>query len=593
LFVAVSAPRYRPDTGRSIHLTNLLLLGLGLVALRVVYVQVIRQDYFLNEIAPLIATRGDVSLPQPGSLLGRNGEALAESVLLTSVLADPARMLKNGESFDGAAEQLAGPLGRPREQILADLKRNPASHYVELARWSDQQTAQAVRKLGIKGVSLRSEWKRQYPGGRLACHTLGGRDRRHVALAGLEYQFRVLLDGQPGANPALPACTVGGTQGLVPPLPGKDLVLTLEPDLQRQVEAEMDTIWVREKPRWVSCVVMDPRTGAILALAGRPDYDPNDYVTGKPAPGYKWSAVPATATHNIPVDQSVEQGSTFKILLAAAALDKGAVKPEARFHCGGSLGLGGKPIGCWGEWGAKGHGSLDMAGMLANSCNICAAQIGLRLGKEAYHEFLKNAGISTYPEAGFMGEAKGRLQSLKTIKQRDLATMAFGQNVSCSNLQLTAIISGLVNGGVKMRPHIVAAALNKDGSVYREIPPQVEARLCSEQTSVTLKKMLEGVVENGTGRAARLPDFRVGGKTGTAQQWDPTTGRHYSDRHMVSFVLVAPADQPRYVIQVACNEPKVGRHGSDVAAPAARRIAEYALRQLDAGLGTGKKPAQP
>jgi cell division protein FtsI/penicillin-binding protein 2 len=281
------------------------------------------------------------------------------------------------------------------------------------------------------------------------------------------------------------------------------------------------------------------------------------------------------------VAAAVEQGSTFKILLVAAALSSGKVPSSRRFVCNGHLDLGGPPISCWGKYGAKGHGSLDMAGMLANSCNICAAQTALALGAEGYHDFLVRCGINQDPQAGFPGEAFGYLAGPSRLRRRDLASMGFGQNVSCSALQLTSIVAGLVNDGIMMQPHIVGAAVNKDGSLFGQVAPTRERTLCSPEVSRELRSMLEGVVVNGTGKAAQIPGVRVGGKTGTAQQWDPVLKRHRSDRYLVSFIAVFPIEQPRYVIHVACDEPHHGQHGADVAAPVCQRLGKFILQQVD------------
>lgn len=591
--MAVAHNRYRPALERSYWLLGGLMAGFCLIFLRLVYLQVLRHDYYMQEVAPLVDTRSSTELPPPGSILGRNGEPLAESVLLNTIIADPRRMQQNHESFAGAAQQLAPLLNRTPESIADDLNRRKDTNYVELAKWVRQDVADKVRDLRIKGLAMRQEWKREYPQGVLACHVLGGRDRFHRPLSGLEYHYRLLLDGQAGAVPANsdPLDLAGDASGCAVGIaPGKDLVLTIQPDLQRHVETEMDCLWQQQGPKWAACVIMDPRTGDILASSARPAYDPNDYVTGKRAKGCKWTAVPAAVTVNVPVASAIEQGSTFKILLAAAALEAGVVSPSSTFNCSGHINVGGRPISCWGEWASRGHGNLDVAGMLAQSCNVCAAQIGLKLGVQRYYDFLRRAGIGVDPEAGFPAEALGLIARPDRIRPRDLATMAFGQNVSCSGLQLTSIVSGIVNRGIMKHPHIVAAALNKDGSVFRQSPVS-ETRLCSEETSAIIRQMLQNVVENGTGKPVLMPDFKVGGKTGTAQQWDAEHGCHYTDRYMMSFIEIAPSDNPRYVIWVACNEPKVGRHGSDTAAPAARRLAEYALRHLDKSLAASQAAA--
>lgn len=576
---------YRPGRGRSNVLRFVLLTGLGVVFVRLFYLQVLRRDYFLSVVAPMIAVgSGKLQAPHPGALLFRNGEPLAESVLLYHVVADPVRMLKNGESFQAVARQLAPIIERPAAEILQDLRNNERRGYVELKHWVKQSTVKQVDDLRVEGLSVRQVWRRQYPLGKTACHVAGGRDRFHRPLSGLEFQYRQILDGQPGAEGETMATPVladlTGTSEDIAPVDGRDVILTLDPILQRQVETEMDRLVAVEEPKWASCIVMDPRNGEILALSSRPAYDPNAYVVGKPAPGCRWSSVPTSATRNWPVEAEIEQGSTFKIILAAAALSSGRVSPAQRYRCSGYLALGGKPISCWGKYAVQGHGSLDMTGMLANSCNICAAQTALAIGREQYRRFMAKCGIGEDPQAGFPAEALGKLARPESIRPRDLATMAFGQNVSCSSLQLTSIVAGLVNDGVMMRPHIVGAVINRDGSLYRAVQPAVDRTLCSPEVSRQLRDMLEQAVVNGTGRAAAIPGVRVGGKTGTAQQWDPNTHRHDSEGHVVSFVMVFPLEKPRYVIHVACRGPKRGAHGADVAAPVCQRLGKFILQQM-------------
>ncbi|MHB8996441.1 MAG: peptidoglycan D,D-transpeptidase FtsI family protein [Armatimonadota bacterium] len=574
---------YRPDPQRSKWLLGLLLAGFLLILAQLINIQILRHHFLMEKIAPMLESRSADVVPYPGAILARNGESLAESVLLTTIIADPVRMLENGESFRGVAEQLAPLVNRSAEELLGELTAHEKGHYLEIARYVKQDRARQIKKLFIKGLALRQEWKREYPQGMLACHVLGGRDKFHKPKAGLELQYRLLLDGSPGSTPA-----GGDPLGLassamassMEPKPGKDLVLTLDAELQRQAENELDRMYDRETPKWASVVVMDPRTGGILAMAARPGYDPSVRVTGTVVGGRQRYSVPAEATRNIPVTESIEPGSTFKVLLAAAALDNGAVTPSSSFHCSGRINIGGRPISCWGKYAAQGHGTLNVAGMLAESCNIAAAQIALRLGAPRYYDFLRKCGIGQDPQAGFPAEEFGLMALPGKTRPRDLATMGFGQNVSCTALQLTSIVSGIVNGGIMKHPHIVDRVLTKDGSAFRQLKVS-EQRVCSEQTSALIRQMMQYTVDEGTGKPAAMPDFKVGAKTGTAQQWDRVNKRHFSDRYMVSFLEIAPADAPRYVVYVACNEPKVGLHGSDVCGPVSKRIVEYALRHLD------------
>jgi len=363
----------------------------------------------------------------------------------------------------------------------------------------------------------------------------------------------------------------------LPPIPGKSLVTTVDLDVQRQVEAALDRLWSRNRPENACVVVMEPRTGAVLALSSRPNYDPNDLA---PRAGEERKPVTVESMLNHAVNWEYEPGSTFKILTAACALQAGAVALHRRFHCPGTMILGGRPLRCWGEWAAKGHGSVDLPAILAKSCNLGAAQVAVSIGAQRFTQFLETCGLGRRTLVGLPGEAGGKVYPPESLRLRDLANMGFGQHVLVTPLQLTAAIGAVVNDGIYMQPQIVRRVLNPDGSVFREIPPHARTTLCSPEVSRQIRQMMIGVVENGTGRAARIPGIAVGGKTGTAQVFDPKTGTFPEGQKVVSFVLVAPADRvPDFCILVVAKNPKIGEHGADVAAPVAKEIALYLLRR--------------
>ena len=576
------------DRRRLLHLRYFFGLALLIVVVQFFRIQIVRHEYYVTYIDSRVVPRPQTLAPPPGAIYTSDSEILADSVILATLNANPQRMLEREGSFKAVARSLAPLVDRDADELAAELEKNKSRRHLQIKRWLDAETADRIRKLEISGLNFVMEWKRQYPQGKMACHIIGGRSKDHIPTEGLELRHRLLLDGRKGqlsdTLQGAELAVAGAPQRIIGAVEGKDIVLTLNAKLQRIVETEIDQLWAKERPMFAYAVVMNPQTGEILAMSTRPNYDPNDLVRGEPLPGHRWSAVPASAMGNLPVTSQIEPGSTFKILLAAAALDAKVATPATRFHCGGQIQAGGRPIRCWGRYATEGHGTLDLGGMLAQSCNIYAAQLVERLGSARYREFLSRAGIGSQPQAGFSGEATGMLTLPVNIHRRDLMTTGIGQNISLSAVQLTSIVGGLVNDGVMMSPHILKSVKSKDGQWLHEVPPQPQVRLCSEETSRLLNQMLENVVERGTGRPARIEGVRVGGKTGTAQQWDPETGRHHTDRFTVSFILTAPADHPRFVIYIVADDPKVGRHGSDVAAPVARRIAEYALRQL---------PAQP
>ncbi|MBU0608949.1 MAG: hypothetical protein KKI08_13775, partial [Armatimonadetes bacterium] len=456
--------RYRPAELRHRWLQGLLAVGFVIILGRLFQLQVISRQYYVEEVAAIIDGHKTPVGPQPGGLLARDLQPLGESLLLKTCIANPRLMAQAGESLQGVAEELAPIIGLPEDQLYQLLYGRRKKAYVEVASFLQRDVAQRITDLKIKGLDLQSEWKREYPQGILACHVVGGRDRFHRPRAGLEHLYAALLDPEPGAVDPSRGGSRAATDVGSRPEPGKDLVLTIDLGLQRQVERELDAIMRRERnPNWVCAVVLDPQTGELLAIGSRPGYDPNCWVEPRPRAGHRRTTVTERATRNIPVIAAVEQGSTFKVLLIAAALEAGVVRPETTLHCSGHIRIGGRPISCSGHYARTGHGDLNMYGMIGQSCNCIAAQVAQRLGARRYRAFLRKVGIGVDPEAGFPAEAFGLLPAENRIPPRDLATMGFGQNVSCSGLQLTAAIAGIANDGVMQQPHILMSALNPDG----------------------------------------------------------------------------------------------------------------------------------
>lgn len=558
-------------------LSIVILLAVGLAG-RLVYVQVINRGFYLR-LDDRIHPVGPPLQSPAGAILDRRGQTLANSVMTASLKVDP-RQLRRHEDTQSVAAYLAEKLATPEATILEILERD--SNFAYLQRRVPLNIAREILDQQYKGMSQDLEYTRVYPVGAGGCHLVGYCSSDCRPLAGIEYRYRFVLQGLPGMprqNVDAWGRTIVGREGEggLPPVPGKDVILTIDLVLQRMVDDALDRCWKYNQPTEATTVVMDPNTGAILALASRPNYDPNRIASA--ATGVQRAAVSPQSLRNLPVNREYEPGSTFKILLAAAALETGAVKADDRFYCAGTTRLGGKPLRCWGPWAHKGHGSLDLTGVIAKSCNIGAAQIAVKIGPEPFYQFLRRCGFGEPTGIGLSAEAAGRLQSPQTMRVRDLANMGFGQNVSVTDINLLAAVSAIVNGGVLMQPHVVDRVINADGTVYRQVAPQPIRRVCSEATSRQVRGLLRQVVEKGTGRRAAVEGVGVGGKTGTAQIWDPKQKR-YLDEHMMSFVLVAPVDkQPDFVILVTVRNPKIGRHGADVALPVARRIAMYMLKE--------------
>jgi len=585
--LAGSELSHRPQRHRAVYLGYLVLAALGVVAIRLFELQVIHHKYYIEEIAPIITPGDRLGIPVPGSILARDSGVLAKSITSYSLVANTVTMRREGESFAGAAQQVASILGKDADTIRSKLETRErtaeGSQHVVLKQWLSSDQVSAIQEANISGIVCESAYRRHYPNGVLASSLLGARNQFHIPLGGLEYCYRLLIDGRCSATAAvsdsLGGNDIGHGEAFLPGVSGLDLMLTLDLGLQRYVEACMDALCRREHPKGASAVVLKPSTGEILAMCTRPAFDPDVLVSGIDADKAARSAFRERHMHNLAVEQDFAPGSTFKVLLAAAALEN-RLDPDRRFHCPGHCDVGGRPINCWGEYRTRGHGDVNMERMIAMSCNVTAARIALELGPQRYIDFLRRAGIGTVPHAGFPAETAGILPRPQTLARRDLAAMGFGQSVSTSPLQLVAAVSAIANGGVKTHPHIIAAVLNKDGTVFRRPSLPKPVRVCNEAAARQVLDMMTAAVRYGTARVAAIDGVDVAAKTGTSQIWDPRTRSFYADRYIMSFLLICPADKPEFVVYVAADEPQVGRHGADVAGPTARDIADFALRQV-------------
>ncbi len=561
------------------HRLNWLLsafaVALFLLTVRLFHIQVIKHPHYMSldeEIHPGEAP----TPPQPGAIYARGLEPLAESIQMVSLCADPPEVQDEG-GIDYAARVIAEELGLDFDEVHGRLERGLEKKrtFVYLARLLPPGQADEIRDLGVEGVWSIREYRRIYPGGRLACHVLGRCSPFHEPMDGIEYRWRFLLAGLRGTwrkNVDCHGRIIPGedNRAVLPSVPGKDIVLTIDRSLQRVVELALDACMKEHRPRTATCVVLDPQTGALLAVASRPGFNPNE-------PG----RCTQETLMNLPVIRQYEPGSLFKVLLVAAVLESGRYDPSVRFYCGGTTEIGHRPLRCWGRWADNGgHGTLALPAMLVKSCNLVAARFALWLGADEYCGFLKRVGIGERTQVGMPGEAAGYLRPAKELSERDLANLGFGQGVAVTDIQMASAVAAVVNGGRLMQPHIVQAVADPaTGALLREVKPLVRRRVCSEETSATVRRIMGEVVRRGTGARAQIEGVQVGGKTGTAQKWIAEAGGFVPGRNIVSFVLVTPLDEPRFVILVTADEPQVGEHGADVAAPVARTVALAALRR--------------
>lgn len=512
--------------------------------------------------------------PTRGRLLDRNGKVLAQSATAYTVCASP-RQVSDGAAF---ARILAPILDMDAEKIarkVADTTKGGVTIKRQISRTTAQQIKHMMamdQQTGAKvlnGLYLEQESKRYYPMGAFASQLLGLTTIDGVGQAGLEQALDSFLSGKSGR--ILEEIDGKGrvldysNRVYIPAVDGADVTLTLDASLQSFAEQAAREAMNVNNAKSVRILAMDPETGEILAMVNQPDYDLND------PPRDDVDALTVLMRNRVIAD-AYEPGSTFKILTAAAALDVGLVTPEEGFYCSGSVYVEGGRIKCWGNP----HKAETFAQALQNSCNPVFVEMGLRLGVDTFYDYLSAFGIGEKTGVDIPGESSGIVIGRNTVKRVDIARIGFGQSVAVTPLQLLTAVCSVVNGGNLLRPFIVQSIVDESGTVLQKGQTTVVGHPISENTSKTMRTLLEKVVSDGGGKNARISGYRIGGKTGTAQVY--VDGKVSSDTHIGSFVGFAPADDPKIAVLVIVDEADVAvDFGSVTAAPYARDFLEKAL----------------
>jgi cell division protein FtsI (penicillin-binding protein 3) len=536
------------------------------LAVRVVYLQVFRGP----ELAHRAERQHEKAVAveaERGTIYDRNGRILATDLTVPSLYAVPP-LIDNPQSI---ARELAAVLRVPATPLARRLGEDRG--FVWLERRVDPAVARAVEELGAEGVRVMPEPRRMYPRKALLSQVLGFAGTDHEGLEGLERFYDRELRGEKGwliyeRDGAGHRLFPKGLQ-YVAPSRGRDLVLTVDEVIQHIGERELDAAMAESGAESGSLIVMDPWNGNILAMAVRPTFNPNDVDYSSPA---HW--------RNRAITDAFEPGSTFKLVTAVAALEAGLVRPSEIIDC---------ENGRWPMPGGVLHdheplGRVPFAEVIAKSSNIGTAKIAQRLGDERLARAIAAFGFGKRTGIDLAGEAAGRVPPVARWSKRSAATIAIGQELMATPLQLAAAYAAVANGGRLVRPHL---AVRVGGSGGRDAtgPPQDApgTRVMSEKTAAIMTRLLEGVVEpGGTGALAAVEGVRVAGKTGTAEQVDPETGRYSWDREITSFVGFAPSRAPVVVVAVVLENPHGRTWGGTVAGPVFGRVTEATLRYLSA-----------
>src|SRR5215217_1931492 len=562
----VARSKSRPDVspGRALVVAAFIGFWILVVSARLVYLQFSQYENLANRARQQQQNSIETS-PQRGELLDRQERQLARSVQTVSLFLDPDGL--DAEILDHTAQQLAQALAMKQADLAKEFReaREEKRRFIWVARRLDADHADKIVAMNLPGIQTRLEPKRYYPNGPLAAHVLGYVGLDGQGLGGLEQFYNAKISGEPGRL-FLEKDAKGKPYESyeIASKPGQTVVLTIDQSIQYLAEQSLQAAVQRSRAKSGTVIVLDPRSGEILALANAPTFDPNKVADAKPETRSNW------ALQNI-----YEPGSTFKIVAFSAAIEKKLAKPEDHIDCQmGAITVAGRLV-----HDHHAFGSLTIAEALAKSSNVAAIKLGLRVGDETMYDYIKRFGFGSRTGIELPGETAGILRKVERWQPSSIGSLAIGQEVGVTPVQMVAAFGALANDGVRIAPHLVREVRSGDGTVVYKAEPE-QRRVISVETAVALRGMLEGVTLRGTAKAAQLDGYSAAGKTGTAQKIDPKTRAYSATKHVASFVGFAPVSNPQVVIIVVIDEPAGAYHGGDVAAPVFREVAEQVLPAL-------------
>ncbi|HEY2963028.1 MAG TPA: penicillin-binding transpeptidase domain-containing protein [Pyrinomonadaceae bacterium] len=559
----VAQSKSRPDVSLSRALFVAAFIGFWMlvVCARLVYLQFSQYDNLANRARQQQQNSIDTA-PQRGELLDRQGSQLARSVQTVSLFLDPDGL--DVGQLDCTAQQLSQSLGMKYKDLLAQFHeaQEAKRRFVWIARRLDADQANKIVELNLPGLQSVLEPKRYYPNGSLAAHVLGYVGLDGDGLGGLEGSYNAKISGEPGRLFVENDATGKPYESYeIASKPGQTVVLTIDQSIQYQAEQALSAAVKNSRAKSGSVIVLDPRTGEILALANAPTFDPNQVAASS-----------AEARSNWALQNIYEPGSTFKVVAFSAALEKKLARVDEHIDCQmGAITVAGRVI-----HDHHPFGSLTLAEALAKSSNVAAIKLGLRVGDETMYDYITRFGFGSKTGIELPGETGGLVRSVKRWQPSSIGSIAIGQEVGVTPVQMVAAFGALANDGLRIAPHIIREVRNEAGAVVYQPQPE-QRRVISAETAITLRGMLEGVTLRGTAKKAQLDGYSAAGKTGTAQKIDPKTRAYSKTKFVGSFVGFAPVSNPQVVIIVVIDEPSGAYHGGDVAAPIFREVAEQIL----------------
>ena len=569
---------YRNKTFNRKKITIMFLVVLFILMFligRLVYLMVFCSEYYGKKADDLHERERDVKAAR-GRIIDANGTVLAtnKSVCTISVIHSQI------EDPEAVIDALVTELGMSEDAVRKRVEK--VSSIERIKTNVDKETGDRIRAYGLAGIKVDEDYKRYYPYGTLASKVLGFTGADNQGILGLEVKYEEYLKGIDGK-----ILTLTDARGIeienagesrLEPVNGNDLCISLDYNIQMYCEQAAEKVYTQKQAENVSIIVMNPQNGELMAMVNYPEFDLNNpfilnYELTSEVTAEEKQNLLNQMWRNQCISDTYEPGSTFKIITASAALEAGVVSLDDPFYCPGYKIVEDRRIRC-----AKttGHGAETFVTGIMNSCNPVSMELGERLGAERFYGYFKQFGLLSKTNVDLPGEAATIMHKKENIGPVELATISFGQSFQITPIQMVTTVSSIINGGTRVTPHFGVAVKDADGNVVHTFQYDTYTDICSEETSETMKMILEKVVSEGTGKNAKIEGFEIGGKTATSQ-----TLPRSEHTYIASFLGFAPASNPKVLILVIVNDPQGIYYGGSVAAPVAKEIFENILPYLD------------
>lgn len=581
---------------RLIIVFSVLFAGIIVMCFRVGWIQIVKGDEYAS-MAEVNHTKDTEIEAKRGTIFDRNGTKLAISAPCYSIWIRPAD-IKQGTTekeqrqsqnkvIDALSIALREDSGEMRSYVCSD------KTLVKVAKYKSKNQIEKLRrrikKDNLSGIEIENDYRRYYPNGSFASHVLGSVTDDNEGRTGIELQYDSELKGISGRSVKDTAADGKqlsyGKEKYYEASDGMGVQLTIDEVIQHYAEKNIKQSMKDMKAKSVSCIMMDPKTGDIIAMCSYPEFNPNDAMglenkavskalsglTEKQKTKY-WN----DSWRNPNINDTYEPGSTFKLLTLGSSLEEGVATLSSRFYCSGALSVQGTTIKCWRYYDP--HGSQSLMEATGNSCNPAFMTLALRLGKNRFYSHLDTFGMTERTGVDYPGEAEPIVYNKRAASQIDLASMGFGQSINVTRMQMVTAVSAYANGGMMMKPRLVRAYTDSEGKIIKKIEPKKKRQVVSKETAREVLKIMEFAVDKSEAAPAAVKGYRVGGKTGTAEK---TINGKISQQTYSSFIGIAPINDPKFCILVVVDSPAGGVHGAAAAAPYAQKIMKSTLQYMD------------